>query len=108
MNNQEPTEKGNIPEFINLEEYNNLLRELDNLGENLFSVSELSVKFQLPEIVMETIKLISNLFYRTPVKNYLRHCILSNVLADFDRLLRHHACYEKLFDLIKNLDDGRD
>jgi len=110
MNNQEPTEREQVPSFINFdfEKYNKLLRELDKDEKSKFNTTELAVELNLPEIVTETIKLIAALFYRIPVKRYLVHCVVSNVLGDFDRLLRHHTCYEKLFDLIKDLDDGRD
>jgi len=108
MNNKNTTNHEDIPDFINLEEYNNLLRELDHLEKNQLHLSELTIKLQLPEVVTETIKLISNIFYRTTVEEYLEHCVLNSVLGDFDVFLRHHSSYEKLFDLIKDLDDGRE
>ncbi len=105
MNNKNTTNQEDIPEFINLEEYKNLLCELDSLEENLFSVSEITVKLELPEIVTETIKLISNVFYRIPTERYLQHCIISSIMADLDIFLQYDDIYKKLYKLLKKLDE---
>lgn len=106
MNNKNTTNHEDIPEFINLEEYNNLLCELEHLDIEQLKLFGTTVKIQAPEVVMETMKLISVIFYRMPINNYLQHCIFSSMIADFDRLLRHHQSYEKLFELLKKLDNN--
>lgn len=103
MNNQVPTERGEVPEFINLEEYNNLLGELEHLESSQLTLSELTIKLELPEIITETAKMISNIFYRTTTDRYLKHCILSSLTADIDIFLRHHKSYERLFYFLEKL-----
>jgi len=105
MNYKESMEGDHIPEFINLEEYNNLLRELDALELDQLTLSEFTIKIQLPEVITESIKLITNVFYRIPMDRYLQHCVFSSLITDFDRILGHHESYKRLSELLKKLDN---
>ena len=105
MNYKESMEGDHIPEFVNLEEYNNLLRELENLEEKDLHQAEINIKIKVPEVITETIKLIAGFFYQIPTNNYLQHCIFSNLIADIDILLSHHIGFEKLSKLINKINE---
>jgi len=109
MNHQEPTEKERVLNSVNLEEYNKLLCELDQLEENQLSQKEITIRLKIPEVIAETIKLFATFFHRTTIDEYLQHCVFSTLTGDFDRLLRHHTYYEKLFGLIEKIGkDGKE
>ena len=105
MNHKESMEGDHIPNFVNLEEYNNLLRELESIEKKHLHQAEINIKLEIPEVVTETIKLVAGFFYQMPTDSYLRHCIFSSLTADIDMLLSHHISFEKLSKLIKKLDD---
>lgn len=104
MNNKNTTEQGDIPEFINLDEYNNLLCELKHVDTKQLDRYEIIAKIQAPEIVSETLKIIAIVFYRISVDRYLQHCIFSTIMADVDRLFCHHESYKGLYELLKKID----
>ncbi len=103
MENRKSTGDNQTSEFVNLEEYNNLLCQMEHLEENQLFQTEISIKIKVPEIVAETIKLISNIFYRIPSDKYISYCVLSGVMADFDRLMKHHKSYQKLDELMEKV-----
>ena len=105
MNNKNTTNQEDIPNFVNLEEYNNLLRELENLDEKDLHQAEINIKIKVPEVITETIKLVAGFFYQIPTNNYLQHCIFSNLTADIDILLSHHIDFKILSKLINKIND---
>ena len=102
MNYKQSMEEDQIQDLslINLSAYNNLLKELDHLETHQLTQKEIKLNLKLPEIIIETIKLVA-LFQRIPINEYLQNSVLHSLTLDINRLLAHHISYENLFRLIQ-------
>lgn len=84
MNEQKPTPEENIPDFVNLEEYRHLLGELEHLEDSKkLTKATIKIELDLPEILVETMKILATLESRT-FEEYKKNLFVSSLAASID------------------------
>ena len=84
MNEQKPTPEENIPDFVNLEEYRNLLGELEHLKDSKdLTKATINIELDLPEILVETMKILATLESRT-FEEYKKNIFVSSLAASIE------------------------
>ena len=104
MNEQKPTPEENIPDFVNLEEYRYLLGELEHLEDSKkLTKATIKIELDLPEILVETMKILAVLESRT-LEEYKKHLFISSLAASIDCCLRNSNVGDSLYKLAQEQD----
>ena len=99
MNERTTTPEENIPDFVNLEEYRNLLGELEHLEDSKdLTKATIKLELDLPEILVETMKILATLEDRT-FEEYKKHLFISSLAASIDCCLRTSNVGDSLYKL---------
>ncbi len=99
MNEQKTIPEENVPDFVNLEEYRNLLLELEHLEDSKqLTKATIKIELDLPEILVETMKILAALESRT-FKEYKKRLFLSSLAASIDCCLRTSNVGDSLYKL---------
>ena len=106
MDHKDTTEQENIPDFVNLEEYNNLLGELEHLKTNELNTTKLTLIIDMPEILVETTKLLAVFFNKLTLEQYLKKLIANSLAADIEIYLGNHPNFKQLYALAKTFKEG--
>ncbi len=81
---QKPTLEEAIPDFINLEEFRNLLGELEHFKDsNQLTKATIKIELDLPEILVETMKILATLENST-LEEYKKDLFVSSLAASIE------------------------
>ena len=100
MNGQKTTTKEkDIPDIINLEEYRHLLEELEALEDrNNLPKTTIKIELELPEILVETMKILATLESRT-LEEYKKNLFISSLAASIECYLGNSNVGQILYKL---------
>lgn len=80
---KESKEKDRIPDFVNLEEFRYLKDQFDNLKDTELSLMKSTLTVELPEILIETMKILSA-FDGKSIEEYKRFLFVNSLSASIE------------------------
>ena len=97
-------EKEQKPDFVNLETYRNLLGELNHIEDRKqLSKAKLKIELEIPEILIETMKMLSA-FSGLSFEQYTKRLTLDSLAAHIDCYLGSTHFYETLHKLAQEIE----
>ncbi|MHA1401562.1 MAG: hypothetical protein ACTSQE_14525 [Candidatus Heimdallarchaeaceae archaeon] len=105
MDKQSKTiEKERIPDFVNLEEYRNLLGQLKHLKDiKKLSKVTLSIELEIPELLVETMKILAA-FNDLSFEQSTKRLVLDSFASDIECYLGNTTFYEALHKLAQEIE----
>jgi hypothetical protein len=97
-------EKKRIPDLVNLETYRSLLGELKHLEDKKqLTKATLKIELEIPEILVETMKLLSA-FSNLSFEQYIKRLALDSLAAHIDCFLGGTPFYKALHKLAQEVE----
>ena len=104
MNEQTTTPEENIPDFVNLEEYRHLLEQFEALKDSKkLTKATIKIELDLPEILVETMKILATLESRT-LEEYNKDLFISSLAASIECYLGNSNVGLSLYKLAQEQD----
>ncbi len=105
MDKQSKTiEEKEIPDFVNLEEYRNLLGQLKHLKDiKKLSNVTLNIELEIPELLVETMKILAA-FNNLSLEQSTKKLVLDSFAADIECYLGHTTFSKDLYKLAQEVE----